>query len=56
MEAEMTKDAPVETIPRASPEEAVDAEVTKITREKRSTSDFFDGAGGVRGGTSDGGD
>jgi hypothetical protein len=53
---EVTKDVPVKTIPGASPEEAVDAEVVKITREKRSTSDDFDGAGGVRGGTFNGGD
>jgi hypothetical protein len=52
----VTKDVPVKTIPGASLEEAVDAEVVKITREKRSTSDDFDGAGGVHGRTFDGGD
>jgi hypothetical protein len=53
---EMTKDVPIETIPRSSPEEAVDAEVAKIEREKQSASDGFDGADGVCSGTSDGGD
>jgi hypothetical protein len=52
----MTKGVPIETIPESSPEEAVDAEVAKIVREKRSASNGFDGADGVCSGTSDGGD
>jgi hypothetical protein len=33
-EADMTKDALIETIPGADPEEAVDAPVMKIVKEK----------------------
>jgi hypothetical protein len=31
----MTKDTPVETVPGADPEEAVDAAVARVTKEKR---------------------
>jgi hypothetical protein len=55
-EAKMTKDAAVETVPGANPEEAVNAKVMKIMKEKRSVSDGFDDTSGVRGGTSDDGD
>jgi hypothetical protein len=51
----MIKDAPVETVPGADPEEAVDAAVVKIVKEKLSGSDGFDDMGGVRSRTSDDG-
>jgi hypothetical protein len=55
-EADITKDAPVKTIPSADPEEAIDAAVAEITKEKWSISDGFDDTGGVRSKTSDDGE
>jgi hypothetical protein len=55
-EAEMTKDAPVKTIPSANPKKEVDAKVVKIMREKRSAFDGFDDTGSVYSRTSDDGD
>jgi hypothetical protein len=51
----MIKDAPVKTVPGADPEEAVDAAVAKIVKEKLSGSDGFDDMGGVHSRTSDDG-
>jgi hypothetical protein len=42
MEKKVTEDMPIETVPGANLEEAVDVEVTKIMKEKRSTSGGFD--------------
>jgi hypothetical protein len=52
-EADMTKDAPIEIVPGAEPEEAIDAVVTK---KKQSISDGFDDTDGVRCRTFDDGD
>jgi hypothetical protein len=52
----MTEDMPIETILGADPEGTVDAEVVKITKEKRSVPDSFDDVGGVLGRTSSDGD
>jgi hypothetical protein len=41
-EEEATKDTPVKTISGANPEEAIDAKVTKIAKEKQSASDDSD--------------
>jgi hypothetical protein len=51
-EAGMIEDAGVETVPGANPEEAVDADVVKIAKEKWSVSDGFDDTDGVHGRTS----
>jgi hypothetical protein len=55
-EVGMTKDAPVETIPDTDPEEAVDAAIVKVLKEKWSVSDGFDDMGGIRARTSIDGD
>jgi hypothetical protein len=52
----VTKDAPIKTVLGANPEEAIDAAVTKIAKEKRSGSAGFDDTGGVHGRTSNDGD
>jgi hypothetical protein len=52
-EKEVTKDTPVETVLGANPEEGVDAEVTKIMKEKLSASDGFDDTSIVRDRASD---
>jgi hypothetical protein len=44
-EKEVTEDAPIKTVSRDNREEAVDAEVAKIVKEKRSTSVSFDDTG-----------
>jgi hypothetical protein len=44
-EKQVTEDMPVETVVEANLEEAVDVEVTKITKEKCSASDGFDDTG-----------
>jgi hypothetical protein len=44
-EKEATEDTPIETIPGANPDEAVDAEVAKIAKEKQSASNSFDYTG-----------
>jgi hypothetical protein len=49
---EVVEDAPIETALGAHTEEAVDAEVVKITKEKQSVSDGFDDIGVVRDGAS----
>jgi hypothetical protein len=51
----MTKHAPVKTVPNADLEEAIDAAVMKVAKEKRSFSNGFDDKGGVRGRISDDG-
>jgi hypothetical protein len=48
-EAGVTKDAPIKTVLGANPEEAIDAAVTKIAKEKRSGSAGFDDTGSVHG-------
>jgi hypothetical protein len=55
-ETNMTEDAPIETTLSVNPEEVVDAEITRIVKEKRYVSDDFDDTGGVRNGASDDGD
>jgi hypothetical protein len=44
-EKEVTEDAPIKIVSRDNREEAVDAEVAKIVKEKRSTSVSFDDTG-----------
>jgi hypothetical protein len=52
-ETEVAKDTAIETIPGANPKEAVDAEVKKIVKEKRSASNGFDDTGVVHDGAWD---
>jgi hypothetical protein len=52
----VTKDAPVETVRGADREEAVDAEVARITKEKPTFSGGSGDVGGVCGETSNDGD
>jgi hypothetical protein len=56
MGAGTTKDAPIEAVPGADSEEAIDAVVAKIAKEKWSGSTSFDDTGGARGRTSNDGD
>jgi hypothetical protein len=51
-EKDVVEDAPIETALDAHPEEAVDVEIMKITKEMQSTSDGFDDTGIVRDGAS----
>jgi hypothetical protein len=55
-ETNATEDAPVETTLGANPEEAVDAEIARIVKEKWYVSSNFDDTSGVRNRTSDDGD
>jgi hypothetical protein len=55
-ETNATEDAPVETTLGANPEEVVDAEITRIIKEKQSVSGNFDDTSGVRNRASDDGD
>jgi hypothetical protein len=52
-EKEVSKGMPVKLVAGANPEEAVDAEVTKIMKEKQSASDGFHDTSIVRDGASD---
>jgi hypothetical protein len=49
----VAEDAPIETALGAHPREVVDAEVTKIMKEKQSVSDGFDDTGAVHDRSSD---
>jgi hypothetical protein len=51
-EKEVTEDAPVKTVSGVNHEEAVDADVTKIVKEKIFAFDGFDDTGVIRDGAS----
>jgi hypothetical protein len=52
-EKEVTQDMPIKTILGVNPKEVVDAEVTRIVKEKQSVSGGFDDIGVVLDGASD---
>jgi hypothetical protein len=52
----VTEDVPVETTLSVNPKEVVDAEITRIVKEKWSISSDFDDTGGVRNMASNDGD